>query len=119
MTGPVAQGEERADPARPVLDLLDSLGIGWERYDHPAVFTVDEAVEQWKHIDAAHCKNLFLRNKKGNHHYLVVAGHTKEVDLRRLAEVVGDDRLSFGSPDRLGSPPSASSTTAHTASASS
>ena len=89
------------DPARTVLDVLDSLGIKWERYDHPAVFTVEEAVEQWKIVDAAHCKNLFLRNKKGNHHYLVVAGHTKQVDLRRIAEVVGDDRLSFGSPDRL------------------
>jgi len=48
-----------------------------------------------------HCKNLFLRNKKGTRHYLVVAEHRKPVDLRRAADLVGDDRLSFGSPERL------------------
>ena len=89
------------DPAVPVLDLLHSLDIACERFDHPPVFTVEQAVEQWKHIDATHCKNLFLRNKKGNRHYLVVAEHTAPVDLRRVADVVGDDRLSFGSPERL------------------
>ncbi|MEW5981778.1 MAG: prolyl-tRNA synthetase associated domain-containing protein [Acidobacteriota bacterium] len=89
------------DPARPVLELLDSLGIGYQRFDHPPVFTVEQAVEQWKSIDATHCKNLFLRNKKGNRHYLVVAEHSRPVDLRRVAEMVGDDRLSFGSPERL------------------
>lgn len=89
------------DPARPLLELLDSLGLAWQRHDHPPVFTVDEAVEQWKGIDATHCKNLFLRNKKGNHHYLVVAEHTRQIDLQRVAEIVGDDRLSFGSPERL------------------
>jgi Ala-tRNA(Pro) deacylase len=30
-----------------------------------------------------------------------VAEHSRPVDLARLAVMVGDDRLSFGSPDRL------------------
>ncbi len=46
-------------------------------------------------------KNLFLRNKKGNRHYLVVLPIEKEADLRRLVKVIGDDRLSFASPERL------------------
>jgi Ala-tRNA(Pro) deacylase len=62
---------------------------------------VDEAVEQWRAIDAVHCKNLFLRNKKGDRHYLVVAEHRKPVDLQALVKKLGDDRLSFGSPERL------------------
>ena len=89
------------DPAAAALAVLDELGIAYTRYDHPPVFTVEQAVEHWRGIDAAHCKNLFLRNKKGNRHYLVVAEHTRPVDLRRVAEVVDDDKLSFGSPERL------------------
>jgi len=89
------------DPARAVRDVLDEFGIRYERHDHPPVFTVEEAVVHWRDIDATHCKNLFLRNKKGNRHYLVVAEHTRPVDLQRLVTLIGDDRLSFASPDRL------------------
>ena len=89
------------DPARAVCTVLDELGIRYERHDHPPVFTVEEAVVHWRDIDATHCKNLFLRNKKGNRHYLVVAEHTRAVDLQRLVTLVGDDRLSFASPERL------------------
>jgi Ala-tRNA(Pro) deacylase len=84
-----------------VYDVLGRLGIHYERFEHPPVATVDEAVRHWAGIEAVHCKNLFLRNKKGDRHYLVVAGHRTPVDLRRLAALVGDDRLSFGSPERL------------------
>jgi Ala-tRNA(Pro) deacylase len=90
-----------SDPAAAALAVLDQLGIAYTRYDHPPVFTVEQAVEHWRGIDAAHCKNLFLRNKKGNRHYLVVAEHTTSIDLRRVAQVVDDDKLSFGSPERL------------------
>lgn len=95
------RGAMSTDPARAVYDVLDSLGIQYEIHEHPPVFTVDEAVAHWAGIDATHCKNLFLRNKKGNRHYLVVAEHVKPVDLRALAARLGDDRLSFGSADRL------------------
>jgi Ala-tRNA(Pro) deacylase len=89
------------DPAAAALAVLDQLGITFARFDHPPVFTVEEALEHWAGIDATHCKNLFLRNKKGNHHYLVVTEHALPVSLARVAAVVGDDRLSFGSPERL------------------
>ena len=46
-------------------------------------------------------KNLFLRNKKGDRHYLVILAISKQADLRALVKMVGDDRLSFGSPERL------------------
>jgi len=65
------------------------------------VFTADEAETHWRHIPAAAVKNLFLRNKKGDRHYLVILGIDKQADLRRLVKVIGDDRLSFGSPERL------------------
>lgn len=86
---------------RPVYDALDALGIQYEAYEHPAVFTSEEAAEHWAAIPATRVKNLFLRNKKGDRHYLVILGVEKQADLRALAKVIGDDRLSFGSPDRL------------------
>lgn len=87
--------------ARRVYQTLDRLGIRYDRFDHPPVATVEEAVLHWTGIDATHCKNLFLRNKKGDRHYLVVLEHRKAADLRALASRLGDDRLSFASPERL------------------
>ena len=86
---------------RPVLDCLHALGIGFDRHEHPPVATVAEAEIHWAGIDATHCKNLFLRNQKGDRHYLVVVPHAKRVDLRQLADQIGDGKLSFGSPERL------------------
>ena len=80
---------------------LRSLGITFERHDHPPVFTVEEAERHWAGIDATHCKNLFLRNQKGNRHYLVIVRADKRVDLRALADQIGDGKLSFASPERL------------------
>jgi Ala-tRNA(Pro) deacylase len=84
-----------------VLGALANLGIAYERFEHPPVATVAEAEAHWKDIDAAHCKNLFLRNQKGDRHYLVILAHSKRADLRRVADQVGDGKLSFASPERL------------------
>jgi Ala-tRNA(Pro) deacylase len=84
-----------------VDDCLSRLGIAYERVTHPPVATVEEAEPHWAGIDAAHCKNLFLRNQKGNRHYLVIIAHTKRADLRAVAGQIGDGKLSFASPERL------------------
>lgn len=84
-----------------VIARLDELGIAYERHEHPPVATVDEAEAHWTGIEATHCKNLFLRNQKGNRHYLVVLLHSKKADLRKVADQIGDGKLSFASPERL------------------
>jgi Ala-tRNA(Pro) deacylase len=84
-----------------VHDALAALAIAFERFAHPPVFTVEEAERYWAEIPATHCKNLFLRNAKGSRHYLVVLGRSKKADLRALSAALGDDRLSFASPERL------------------
>jgi Ala-tRNA(Pro) deacylase len=89
------------DQERAVAARLDELGIAYTRHEHPPVATVEEAEAHWAGIDATHCKNLFLRNQKGDRHYLVVLVHTKKADLRRVADQIGDGKLSFASPDRL------------------
>jgi len=89
------------DPAPPVYAALDALGISYERHEHPAVFHAEDASRFWDPIPGVQCKNLFLRNKKGDRHYLVVLEISKRADLKEIVKLVGDDRLSFGSPERL------------------
>lgn len=84
-----------------VVARLRELGIAHTRHEHPAVATVEEASAHWAGIEATHCKNLFLRNQKGNRHYLVVLTASKKADLRAVAEQIGDGKLSFASPERL------------------
>jgi Ala-tRNA(Pro) deacylase len=91
----------RSNQAERVCQRLAELGIAFERYEHPAVATVEDAERHWVGIDATHCKNLFLRNPKGDRHYLVVLPYRKRADLRAVAAQIGDGRLSFASPERL------------------
>lgn len=89
------------DPRLRVFETLAALGISFERYEHPPVFTGEEAAVHWAVIPGTPVKNLFLRNKKGDRHYLAILGIHKQADLRRLVKIVNDDRFSFGSAERL------------------
>lgn len=84
-----------------VVERLRELAISYTRHEHPAAATVEEAEPHWAEIDATHCKNLFLRNQKGDRHYLVVLEASKKADLRAVADQIGDGKLSFASPERL------------------
>jgi Ala-tRNA(Pro) deacylase len=92
---------EISEKEKKVYDVLNDLGISYDRYGHPPVYTVEEAEKQWTDIIGAHCKNLFLRNKKGNRHYLVILEASKVADLKSLNKLLGEDRLSFASEKRL------------------
>ncbi|MGB3862212.1 MAG: prolyl-tRNA synthetase associated domain-containing protein [Candidatus Aminicenantaceae bacterium] len=84
-----------------VYDILRELDISYSKHEHPPVYTVEEAEQHWENITGAHCKNLFLRNKKGKNHYLVLVEGGKRVDLKALTSRLGEDRLSFASPERM------------------
>src|SRR5918992_906125 len=90
-----------SDISTKVYAALDALGIQYSAHDHPPIFTGEEAAEHWRDVPGVGIKNLFLRNKKGDRHYLVILAVDKQADLRQLVRAIGDDRLSFGSPDRL------------------
>jgi Ala-tRNA(Pro) deacylase len=84
-----------------VYEVLKKLGIAYVRHEHPPVYTVDQAEQYWEDIGGTHCKNIFLRNKKGKRHYLVILLSSKKADLTALERQLGEDRLSFASPERL------------------
>lgn len=90
-----------AEAEKKLYTYLEQLGICFNRHEHPPVYTVEEAELYWRDIPGAHCKNLFLRNSKGNRHFLVVIEHSKKVDLNKLAEKTAAGKLSFASAGRL------------------
>ncbi|MEM9627209.1 MAG: prolyl-tRNA synthetase associated domain-containing protein [Pseudomonadota bacterium] len=83
-----------------LLARLDDLGIAHETIDHPAVFTVEESQAHTAHLPGAHCKSLFLKDKKGGL-WLLVCLDRRRIDMNRLSKVIGSPRLSFGKPDLL------------------
>ncbi len=86
---------------RPALSLLDTLNIPYTIYRHPPLRTVTEAMALRGDIDAAHVKNLFLRDKR-EQMWIVTVLEDREVDIRALrSELKATGTVSFGSPERL------------------
>jgi Ala-tRNA(Pro) deacylase len=96
-----AQTAERL-PTSPVqlMERLDSLGISYQLFHHRAVFTVAESADLKQTIPGTACRNLFIRDKK-ERMFLVTAANETTIDLKKLPALLGCDRLSFGSPERL------------------
>lgn len=84
-----------------LFKILSDLSIPFDYYEHPAVPTVEEASKYWVDIDAAHCKNLFFRNHKGNRHYLVILNYTCQLNIRELEQKLKQGKLTFASPERM------------------
>lgn len=81
--------------------LLESLHILFEYDEHPAVPTIKEALKYWREDGAHHCKNIFLRNHKGDQHYLVLVEHFRTVDIHFLEKKLKQGKLSFASEKRM------------------
>ncbi|MFW5649106.1 MAG: prolyl-tRNA synthetase associated domain-containing protein [Candidatus Alkaliphilus sp. MAG34] len=85
-----------------VYKTLEMLNITYDRFTHPAMNTIEELNKyNVGNDDIVHCKNLFLRNSKGDKHYLVLIEPDKRADTRGLARQIKSTRLSFASPERL------------------
>ena len=79
-----------------VYDLLDSLGIEYDRIDHNAVDTMEACSE----IDtvlapAVICKNLFLCNSQRTKFYLLLIRGDRRFDTKSISAQIGSSRLSF------------------------
>ena len=83
-----------------LIAYLEGLGIATTTVTHPPLYTVEDSKALRGHLAGGHCKNLFLRNKKG-HMWLVVCPEDLVLDLKNLGDRIGAGRVSFGSPERL------------------
>lgn len=84
-----------------VYDCLKELGIAFDYYEHPAVHTIEESMHYYRGEETTICKNLFLRNHKGNRHYLVVMDARHNMNIRDMELRLGQGKLTFASPERM------------------
>ena len=84
-----------------IYTFLDNNNISYERFDHPAAFTCEQADALCPKIPGASIKNLFLYDKRTEQHFLVVVGKEKQVDLKQLKYILDVSNLSFASEERL------------------
>ncbi|HCT29517.1 MAG TPA: prolyl-tRNA editing protein [Bacteroidales bacterium] len=84
-----------------VYKTLSELNIQFEYYEHPPAPTVEEASKYWAGIDSTHCKNIFLRNHKGDKHYLVILEYRQAVNIHQLEKLLKQGKLTFASPQRM------------------
>ena len=81
-------------------DLLDSLGIEYERVDHEATETMEACAEVDKILaPAVICKNLFLCNTQKTNFYLLMIREDKKFKTKEISHQINSARLSFAPPE--------------------
>lgn len=93
--GPPASADVRPEKERRVYDLLDELGMEYERIDHDAVMTMELCRDIDKALGAEICKNLFLCNRRKTEFYLLMIAGDKTFHTKELSAQIGSARLSF------------------------
>ncbi|MDO4218757.1 MAG: prolyl-tRNA synthetase associated domain-containing protein [Synergistaceae bacterium] len=86
----------RLDKEIRTYNLLDRLGIVYERVDHEGAETMEACVEINKTIaPAAICKNLFLCNTQRTKFYLLMVKGEKKFKTKNVSKQINSARLSF------------------------
>lgn len=94
--GRPASMEGRLEKEIRTYDLLDELGIEYERVDHEeantmeACLAVDEVL-----APAVICKNLFLCNSQKTKFYLLMIKNDKKFKTKEISQQINSARLSF------------------------
>lgn len=84
-----------------IIARLDELNIKYELVEHEAAFTMEDFNGLGINENDEICKNLFLRDYKGNRHMLVVIKGSKNADLVLIRNEINSTRLSFASDERM------------------
>ena len=82
-------------------DLLDRLGVAYERVDHAPAMTMEVCQEIDQTLQAVICKNLFLCNRQETAFYLLMIPDTKVFHTKDLSAQIGAARLSFAKPEYM------------------
>lgn len=94
--GRPANTEGRLEKEIRTYDLLDELGIEYERVDHEEANTMEACAA----IDAVLapaviCKNLFLCNAQKTKFYLLMIKEDKKFKTKEISKQINSSRLSF------------------------
>ena len=107
MNGRPENTEGRLEKEIRVYDLLDSLGVAYQRVDHEAAMTmeaceeIDRMLSKGVENGVAICKNLFLCNRQETDFYLLLIPGDKPFKTKYLSAQIGSSRLSFAKPEYM------------------
>ena len=101
--GSPADTAGRSDREIRAYELLDRLGIPFDRTDHPETPATSMAVcaEVDAVLDVHICKNLFLCNRQKTSFYLLIMPGDKPFRTKELSKLLGVSRLSFGDEEKM------------------
>ena len=91
----------RLDKEIRCYDLLDSLGIEYQRIDHDAANTMEVCRSIDIVLEATICKNLLLCNRQCTAFYLLMMPGDKVFKTKDLSAQIGSSRLSFASGEYM------------------
>ena len=91
----------RMDKEIRVYDLLDKLGIEYQRIDHEAAMTMEACAAIDEALDATICKNLLLCNRQCTNFYLLMIPGNKVFKTSVLSKQIGSSRLSFADAEYM------------------
>ena len=91
----------RLDKEIRTYDLLDSLGVEYDRVDHAPDMTMEDCKEVDEILESMVCKNLFLCNRQETAFYLLMIPDTKVFHTKDLSAQIGSARLSFAKPEYM------------------
>ena len=101
LQGRPADCSGRLDKEIRCYDLLDKLGISYQRIDHEAAMTMEACAAIDKKLDATICKNLLLCNRQCTSFYLLLIPGDKVFKTKDLSAQIGSSRLSFASAEYM------------------
>lgn len=82
-------------------DLLDRLGVTYQRVDHEPAMTMEVCEDIDRVLNAEICKNLFLCNRQETKFYLLMIPGAKVFHTKDLSAQIGSARLSFAKPQYM------------------
>ena len=82
-------------------DLLDRLGVEYDRVDHAPAMTMEDCKEVDEILKSMVCKNLFLCNRQETDFYLLLMPGDKPFKTKDLSAQIHSARLSFAKPEYM------------------
>lgn len=96
-----AEDANRLDKELRCYDLLDRLGLSYDRVDHDTADTIEACAAVEQVLGAGICKNLFLTNRQQTAFYLLLMPGHKPFRTKDLSHQIGSARLSFATPEHM------------------
>ena len=93
--------EERLEKEQRCYELLDRLGIGFDRVEHESAETMEVCQTIETVLGAPICKNLFLCNRQQTEFHLLLMPGDKPFRTKEFSKKIGTSRLSFATAEHM------------------